>query len=308
MRWRVEQGSDVNIKQAGFPYYLKLHCAICIEPPMILCQKRKQRESTGRGEMEERERAACCEATDCTLVSHNSPMSQIPSNPHRHSPNTRRRKRDIRGTPHPGGRWQKYGVCVNVMVPAASREWSWEMKRTVGSQHPRADGTQCLNVCSCVCMCECTFLYVFNSLWWAEAGTRVWRLRWKSWRAVMSGSRPLLWTMLLFEGDVAKVTRSLLEMRVGVKRLQQRNLVLLLIIVWGLCIRGFCSLSEESLLYRKTFDQSKLLKLKQKQCVSSSVKKLESQWDLGRNVEKKVWSGSLQFWFFITRPTENSGS
>lgn len=138
--------------------------------------------------------------------------------------------------------------------------------------------------CVWVCICECTFLYVFNSLWWAEPGTRVWLLRWKAWRPVMSGIRPLLWTVLLFEGDVAKVTRSLFEMRVGVKRLQQRNLVLLLIIVWGLCIRGFGS--EESLFYRKAFDQSKLLKLKQKKCVSSSVKKLKSQWDLGRNRKK----------------------
>ena len=70
---------------------------ICMKPPMILCQKRNRDRERG-----ERERAACCEATDCTLVSHNSPMSQIPSGPHCHSPNARRRKRDIKGTLCPG--------------------------------------------------------------------------------------------------------------------------------------------------------------------------------------------------------------
>lgn len=68
-----------------------------MKPPMILCQKRN-RDRDREWEREERERAACCEATNCTLVSHNSPMSQIPSGPHCHSPNARRRKRDMKGT------------------------------------------------------------------------------------------------------------------------------------------------------------------------------------------------------------------
>lgn len=84
-----------------FPDHLRPQYAICMKPPMILCQKRN-RDREREGEREERERASCCEATDCTLVSHNSPMSQIPSGPHRHSPNARRRKRDIKGTLRPG--------------------------------------------------------------------------------------------------------------------------------------------------------------------------------------------------------------
>lgn len=73
---------------------------ICMKPPMILCQKRN-RDRKREQRWEERERAACCEATDCTLVSHNSPMSQIPPGPQRHSPNGCRRKRDIKRTPRP---------------------------------------------------------------------------------------------------------------------------------------------------------------------------------------------------------------
>lgn len=45
------------------------------------------------------------------------------------SPNARRNKKDIKGNAASWGRWQKYSVCVNVMVPAASREWSVEIKR-----------------------------------------------------------------------------------------------------------------------------------------------------------------------------------
>ncbi|XP_071402244.1 GDP-mannose 4,6 dehydratase-like [Centroberyx affinis] len=62
----------------------------------------RNRDREGEREREERERAACCEATDCTLVSHNSPMSQIPPDPHPHSQNARRRKRDIKGMPGAG--------------------------------------------------------------------------------------------------------------------------------------------------------------------------------------------------------------
>lgn len=71
--FRVERGSDVHIALTGhvFPDHLRPQYVICMKPRMILCQKRnRDRERKG-----ERERAACCEATDCTLVSHNSPMS-----------------------------------------------------------------------------------------------------------------------------------------------------------------------------------------------------------------------------------------
>lgn len=55
------------------------------------------------------------------------------------------------------------------MVPAASRERSGEMKRTVGSPCPGADGEQCfLNVCVfpsvCVCVRKRTFLRVYDRL------------------------------------------------------------------------------------------------------------------------------------------------
>lgn len=103
--WRVEQSSDVHIalKRTCFPR--SFEAAICDlhEASYDSLPKEKQIEKE-RGEWEERQRAACCEATDCTLVSHNSPMSQIPSGPHRHSPNARRRKRDMRGTLRSWGR------------------------------------------------------------------------------------------------------------------------------------------------------------------------------------------------------------
>lgn len=66
---------------------------------MILCPKRN-RATAQRGELEERD--TCCEARDYTLVSHNSPVSQIPPGPHSHSLNARRRKRDMKGTACPG--------------------------------------------------------------------------------------------------------------------------------------------------------------------------------------------------------------
>lgn len=66
---------------------------------MILCQK-TNRDRAERGELEERD--TCCEATDYTLVSHNSPVSLIPPGPHSHSLNARRRKRDMKGTACPG--------------------------------------------------------------------------------------------------------------------------------------------------------------------------------------------------------------
>lgn len=78
----VEPGSDVHIvlTEHVFPAHSRPQYAICMKPPVIVCQKRngdRERE----GQREERESAACCEATECTLVSHNSPMSQIPSGP-----------------------------------------------------------------------------------------------------------------------------------------------------------------------------------------------------------------------------------
>ncbi|TWW58294.1 GDP-mannose 4,6 dehydratase [Takifugu flavidus] len=60
----------------------------------------RNRATAQRGELEERD--SCCEARDYTLVSHNSPVSQIPPGPHSHSLNARRRKRDMKGTACPG--------------------------------------------------------------------------------------------------------------------------------------------------------------------------------------------------------------
>ena len=53
-----------------FPDYLRPQHGICKEPPMILCQKRNR---DGEKEGKQDEKATCCEATDCNLVSLNSP-------------------------------------------------------------------------------------------------------------------------------------------------------------------------------------------------------------------------------------------
>lgn len=148
--FRVEQGSDVHIALTGhvFPDHLRPQYAICMKPPMILCQKRN-RDREGEGvKREERERAACCEATDCTLVSHNSPMSQMPPGLRRHSPNACRRKKDIKGTPRSPGDDDRNTVfvltqrCQQRAGGRGGEGRSGEMKRAAGSRRPGADGAR----------------------------------------------------------------------------------------------------------------------------------------------------------------------
>nr|XP_046189170.1 GDP-mannose 4,6 dehydratase-like isoform X2 [Oncorhynchus gorbuscha] len=55
-----------------FQDHLRPKYVICMKPLVIACQNIKQREN------EMRERAACCEATDNTPLSHHSPMPQKP--------------------------------------------------------------------------------------------------------------------------------------------------------------------------------------------------------------------------------------
>lgn len=154
---------------------------------MILCPKRN-RATAQRGELEERD--TCCEARDYTLVSHNSPVSQIPPGPHSHSLNARRRKRDMKGTACPGDDDRN-------MVFLLTQWCQQQAERGVG------DGTNSgvtsksrrnrafLDLCSSasvwahipMCVKKCNGL----------KPERVWLqlLRWKAWQGAISSQHPL---------------------------------------------------------------------------------------------------------------------
>lgn len=95
-------------------------------------------------------------------------------------PKRRQKKERYEGNATSRGRWQKYGVCINVMVPAVSRKWRGEIKRTVGLPHSGADSAQCFRICvflSCARVCGSTFLCVCvcmcQSVRFVEVITRV---------------------------------------------------------------------------------------------------------------------------------------
>lgn len=189
-----------------------------MEPPVIH-YKQRNRERAERGGWRRGTHAVKPQTTFWFSTTHPCPWSLqalivVPSTP------AEERER-YEGNGVSWGRWQKYGVFVNTVVPAASREgsgrWNSQWGHIQQLMEPRGSG-------SVFWMCVSVSANSYVCLAWGQEvcgfGCGDERLD----RLPSLSSRPLLWTLLWFEGDAGGGNQGVIfGMETGVKRLWQEG-------------------------------------------------------------------------------------